>query len=155
MSNAGKMTGPAAYSILDAFARAINPPGMARPSTIKAIEGQLGMPANAIGRLQNLAGNGSLPLQTQQQILDAVLGFGQAHWDQANALVKGNVDFAQRHPEINAKDIVPPLAPRPERYVIPTPGAPGAPAPGAQRAPDGNWYVADPKRPGKYLMVRP
>lgn len=28
-----------------------------------------------------------------------------------------------------------------------------APAPGARQAPDGNWYVPDPKRPGKYLRV--
>lgn len=27
------------------------------------------------------------------------------------------------------------------------------PAPGAKKAPDGNWYVPDPKRPGKYLKV--
>lgn len=31
-------------------------------------------------------------------------------------------------------------------------GAP--PMHGARRAPDGNWYVPDPSRPGKYLMVR-
>lgn len=29
-----------------------------------------------------------------------------------------------------------------------------APAPGAKQAPDGNWYLPDPKRPGKYLMVK-
>lgn len=29
------------------------------------------------------------------------------------------------------------------------------PAPDARKAPDGNWYVPDPKRPGKYLMVQP
>lgn len=28
------------------------------------------------------------------------------------------------------------------------------PVPGARRAPDGNWYVPDPNRPGKYLQVR-
>jgi hypothetical protein len=27
------------------------------------------------------------------------------------------------------------------------------PVQGARQAPDGNWYVADPNRPGKYLMV--
>lgn len=34
---------------------------------------------------------------------------------------------------------------------------PGAqpPAPGAKQAPDGNWYVPDPARPGKYLQVQP
>ena len=32
------------------------------------------------------------------------------------------------------------------------PQAGGAPAP--KQAPDGNWYVPDPQRPGKYLQVR-
>lgn len=32
-----------------------------------------------------------------------------------------------------------------------TPAAPQTP--GAKQAPDGNWYVPDPKRPGKYLKV--
>jgi hypothetical protein len=27
------------------------------------------------------------------------------------------------------------------------------PVKGARQAPDGNWYVSDPKRPGKYLKV--
>lgn len=29
------------------------------------------------------------------------------------------------------------------------------PIPGAQRASDGNWYIGDPTRPGKYLHVKP
>lgn len=29
------------------------------------------------------------------------------------------------------------------------------PVAGAQKAPDGNWYVTDPKRPGKYMQVTP
>lgn len=32
--------------------------------------------------------------------------------------------------------------------------SPSPPIPGAQRAPDGQWYIADPHRPGKYLRVR-
>jgi len=28
------------------------------------------------------------------------------------------------------------------------------PVPGARKAPDGNWYAPDPKRPGKYLVVK-
>ena len=31
--------------------------------------------------------------------------------------------------------------------------APAAPAQGAKQAPDGNWYLPDPDRPGKYLRV--
>lgn len=54
-----------------------------------------------------------------------------------------------------------PLAPpkAPVRKPLPAPPsrrnaqAPTAPYPGAKKAPDGNWYVQDPKRPGKYLKV--
>lgn len=35
----------------------------------------------------------------------------------------------------------------------PTPNAEKPPVPGANKAPDGNWYVPDPNRPGKYLKV--
>ena len=37
----------------------------------------------------------------------------------------------------------------------PSQGAPQAPMPGARQAPDGKFYVPDPNRPGKYLMVQP
>jgi hypothetical protein len=30
-----------------------------------------------------------------------------------------------------------------------------APVPGAQKAPDGEWYLLDPTRQGRYLRVRP
>lgn len=35
-----------------------------------------------------------------------------------------------------------------------TRGATQAPIPNAKQAPDGNWYVPDPNRPGKYLQVQ-
>lgn len=49
-----------------------------------------------------------------------------------------------------------PAAPGAGAAAGPAQGAQGAPpAPGAKLAPDGQWYVTDPKRPGKYLQVRP
>ena len=42
----------------------------------------------------------------------------------------------------------------PKVELNPMPGAQTAPpVPGASKAPDGNWYLPDPKRPGKYLRV--
>jgi len=35
----------------------------------------------------------------------------------------------------------------------PSTGNPNPPVPGARQAPNGNWYVPDPKRPGQYLQV--
>jgi len=37
----------------------------------------------------------------------------------------------------------------------PAPAAPVAPVPGARQAPDGEWYLADPTRMGKYMRVAP
>lgn len=58
--------------------------------------------------------------------------------------------------------LVPPQAPdanlaapaAPQGAATP-PATPQAPVPNAKQAPDGNWYVPDPARPGKYLMVKP
>jgi len=41
---------------------------------------------------------------------------------------------------------------QPSQAQAPTQNA--APISGAKQAPDGNWYVPDPSRPGKYLQVR-
>lgn len=41
----------------------------------------------------------------------------------------------------------------PVRPAAPATPAGGPPAPGARKAPDGNWYIPDPNRPGKYLRV--
>lgn len=38
--------------------------------------------------------------------------------------------------------------------VVPKPKPESPPMQGARKAPDGKWYVADPSRPGKYLMVQ-
>jgi hypothetical protein len=45
-----------------------------------------------------------------------------------------------------------PLAAAPPNIPPPLSGAP--PIEGARQAPDGKWYVLDPNRPGKYLMVQ-
>lgn len=48
-------------------------------------------------------------------------------------------------------------APKQGGVVSAAPAAPQAATPplnGAKQAPDGNWYVPDPARPGKYLMVK-
>lgn len=126
-SNAGTMTGPAAYAVLDAFARAINPPGMARAQTIKAIEHQLGFANNFVGGLQKAGGQGGLPQNVRQQIIDAVLGFAQSSWDQANALNSSNARFAQAH-GMQPADVTAPLAPRPAQYTIQGNGTYQAPA---------------------------
>lgn len=45
-------------------------------------------------------------------------------------------------------------APQPQPGASPmAAGGEVPPAPGAKKAPDGNWYVADPQRPGKYMRV--
>lgn len=48
----------------------------------------------------------------------------------------------------------PPPAPAPKPTTTAAPRRTAPPAPGARLARDGNWYVADPQRPGKYLKVQ-
>lgn len=49
-----------------------------------------------------------------------------------------------------------PTKSRLEQFAAPGLGSSGpAPPAGARQAPDGNWYIPDPNRPGKYLKVNP
>jgi hypothetical protein len=122
---APQMTGPAAYTILDNFARAINPPGMARPTTIRAIVDQLGLPNQVAGFIEGAAGQGALTPQARQQIMDAVYENVVAHYDQAKQQNDYNSDYVKRHPEygVQAQDVVAPLAPRPNRFLLVAPPA--------------------------------
>lgn len=117
IANAKTMTGPSAYAMLDTFARAINPGAVARPQVIQTIEQNLGIPAQVVGRLQSMAGQGNLPPQVRQQIIDAVVPFAQSHWDQANRLNQANTDLARSH-GFNAADVTAPLEARPRGVSI-------------------------------------
>jgi hypothetical protein len=147
LANADKMTGPSAYAILDTFARAINPGAVARPTVIKTIEDNLGLPAHVVGKLGSMSGQGQLPPQTRQQILDAVVGFVQSHWDQANSLNQSNVEFANRH-GMKPEDVTAPLDKRPERMDL------SAPKPGSYQNPARPTSVADKATlsPGSYFV---
>ena len=56
-------------------------------------------------------------------------------------------------PLFNGGSVLPPVDKPPAPNAAPTPPADKPPVPNAQKAADGNWYVPDPKRPGKYLRV--
>jgi hypothetical protein len=122
-ANAGTMSGPAAYSMLDTFARAINPGAVARPTVIQTIEENLGLPAEVVGKLDSLQGKGALPPAQRQQILDAVLGFVHAHYDQATQVNAHAAHIAQSfHGDPSL--VQEPLGPRPARFVagpVPSP----------------------------------
>jgi hypothetical protein len=59
-------------------------------------------------------------------------------------------------PRINAPSQFGPQGGAPQTAAAPVQGGGqgGPPMQGARQAPDGNWYVEDPNRPGKYLQVR-
>ena len=116
-ANAKTMTGPAAYSMLDTFARAINPGAVARPTVIQTIEKNLGLPASVVGTLESGFGKGNLPTAVRQQIIDAVVPFAQTHWDQANALNQANAAIARSH-KFDPAEATAPLGPRPGRFSV-------------------------------------
>lgn len=122
IGNAGTMTGPSAYSMLDTFARTINPGAVARSGTIQVIEDNLGLPAQLVGSFKTKFGDGKLPDFARQQILDAVSKFAQAHWDAANALNQSNASVAQRV-KLDPRDVVAPLeAMPPPVHAVPPKG---------------------------------
>lgn len=122
LGNASTMTGPSAYSMLDTFARAINPGAVARPTVIQTIEQNLGLPAQFVGSLESKFGKGNLPPQVRQQIIDAVIPFAQTHWDQARMLNDSNVEIAKAH-HLPAGDVTAPLDDRPQRMIVTDDGA--------------------------------
>lgn len=117
IGNADHMTGPSAYSMLDTFARAINPGAVARPTVIKTIEENIGVPAQVMGKILSATGQGALPKETRQQILDAVLPFVQSHWDQANTLNQQAARIGKRH-DFEVDDVTAPLDARPRRFQV-------------------------------------
>lgn len=134
-SNASKMTGVSAYSILDTFARAINPGAVARSGTIEAIKQSLGPYAKGTGLFENLQGKGDLTPQVRQQFMDAVYGFVAAHYDQASALNASMADQASRH-GIDPADVTAPLEAKPDPYVI---SDPSKPVPLDPKNPEASW----------------
>jgi hypothetical protein len=110
--------GMRAYALRDTFARLINPGAVARVGTIQAIAEAQGLPAEIKGFLMNLRGDGNVPPEIAQQIMDVSQGFLASHYQGAQALNQSNTDFAKRH-GIDPQDVTAPMGPPPERFVIP------------------------------------
>lgn len=122
--------GMRAYALRDTFARAINPGAVARVGTIQAIKESQGLPAEIKGFFMNLQGDGNVPPEIAQQILDVTHGFVASHYHGAQQLVQSNTDYAQRH-QIDPQDVTVPLGDAPQRFVIPSPNPhPGVQPPG-------------------------
>lgn len=132
-ANTGKLTGPAAYSILDTFARTINPGAVARQGTLSAIEESLGIPAKVLGAALNASGKGNLPLKTQQDLVDAVTPFAQSHWDQAKQAYDAQVALGQQH-GFKEGEMTLPIGAKPERMAVTPAGAVSARQAQAQSA---------------------
>lgn len=117
-------SGMRAYAMLDTFARAINPGAVARVGTIQAIKEARGVPASIEGWISNLKGDGNVPPEIAQQILDVTQGFVASHYTQAKALNDSNADYARRH-EFNPADVLAPIGGPPEHFAIPSAAGPG------------------------------
>lgn len=131
--NAGKANGMSAYAMRDTFARAINPGAVARAGTIEAIKQAQGIPAQLQSFFLNLKGDGNMPPEIQQQVLDATLPFVQANYRGAAALNESNGAYAQRH-GVDPRDVQAPLENAPQRFVLAPPQAAPPPQPGTQAA---------------------
>lgn len=125
--------GMRAYALRDTFARAINPGAVARVGTIQAIKESQGLPAEIKGFFMNLQGDGNVPPEIAQQILDVTHGFVASHYNGAKQLVDSNVDYAKRH-QIDPADVTVPLGDAPQPFRIRAAQQMPAPVPGANAA---------------------
>ena len=92
-----QLTGPGAYSVLDTFARLINPGAIARAGTIGAIEEQLGPLNKFKGLLQAYQGKGSLTPEVRNQFMDAAYSFLQSHYAEAQQANAENSKIARAY----------------------------------------------------------
>lgn len=98
--------GMRAYALRDTFARVINPKGAVRLGTIQAIAETQGLPANIKGFFMNLHGDGPVPPEIVQQILDSAFPFAKENYGIASGMNNDNAALAGRHPGIDPRDVV-------------------------------------------------
>ncbi len=99
--------------------------------------------------LLDIQGSVSQPENVRQQIYDRAIQMAERRlgFNQQRASELRGGDF-YKSPEKRGQGGG---QPSPQQQAQPQQGS--APMQGAKQAPDGNWYVADPNRPGKFLRV--
>lgn len=123
--------GMQAYTLLDTFARAINPGAVARLGTIEAIKESQGISDELKGKLLALQGKGFLDQRSVQGLLDTVSPIVQAHWDQVNGLNQQNASWAKAN-NLDPSQVTMNIGARPTRFVLGSkgPNNAGGSAPG-------------------------
>jgi hypothetical protein len=166
LPNLAKENSPAGdTAIIDSVAKIINPGLAVRQGTYAAYQDEQSGLNKLSGEIDKVLHQGAvLQPETRAQLMRVAKEKVQQYksaWDadvtqQSKIAQKGGMDPAEVIPQL------PPLSPlnltsisseKTQAYPVAQP-AQTPPAPGARQAPDGNWYVPDPARPGKYLMVR-
>jgi hypothetical protein len=114
-----------AYALRDTFARLINPGAVARVGTIEAIKQSQGVPDNAKAYLLNLRGDGNVPKDIAQQILNVSHGFLAAHYGSARSI---NDSYGQQATRagLNPLDATVPMDALPGNVQLDLPGRQGA-----------------------------
>ena len=144
-----------AMSQRDAFMKSLSDPGNPiaagfSPETVAALKG---LPPDQSAALlaQMLSRKGD----TAQAAAIAKIN-ADAHVAGKNAEFKFARDAELENTQRMLKMFAPDMNPAQSAPQAPSQGAPQAPpVPGARKAADGKFYVPDPNRPGKYLMVQP
>lgn len=136
--NATSPNGISGYALKDTFARVVNPGAVARVGTIQAIGEAPGLPDQIKQMILHL-GDGAIPPNVVQQLLDAAQPFAMSHYQAAQQLNQSNTDLAQRH-QMDPRDVTAPMDQAPGRFVLPQfrqqPGTPPAAPGGGNGAPN-------------------
>lgn len=159
--------GFADLGLIENAGKTVNPTVAIRPNMIEQYSKEVGWPDWLQGEISSVANHGGhLTEQGRNALLNIAQANVQSHWDQVQPILAKVDHDAQRY-GLSREDLLPglvgmPAAPPPAYPDAGIPGAAGGggapaqpPVQGARKAPDGNWYVSDPQRPGKYLRVQP
>lgn len=165
LPNLAKENSPAGdTALIDSVAKIINPGLAVRQGTYAVYQDEQSGLNKVSGEIDKVIHQGAvLQPETRAQLMrianEKMLQYKSA-WDadvaqQTKVATKGGMDPADVIPQLPDHTPLNLTSISSEKtQPFPVASAPQTPpAPGAQRAPDGNWYVSDPARPGKYLRV--
>lgn len=160
MMKSGQRDTPASdLDMIYGLAKLLDPGSVVREGEFATVRSSQAIPDQIRGYWQYLVeGKGKLDQNARQSIMEIARHRIESYREQAQGDIARYRDLAITNrfdPSQVVKDF-----PETPRYSVPAGGSPGAPGQqppvkGATQAPDGNWYVPDPSRPGKFLKVIP
>jgi hypothetical protein len=154
-------TKPGDLNMVYALAKLFDPTSVVREGEMIMVKNAQNLPDKLMALIQETNSGGRLGPQLRNEMMAEA----QSRMQSYKATLDSNLEqfrgIAQRN-QFNEADIMPTMGEMPQYEPLPVEqqqqqdsAQQQPPVEGAKQAPDGKWYVPDPNRPGKFLMVQP